>query len=174
MSKFKVIIAALLLGLSALPAAAEVELEVGLEDVGVEPGLTSLVMPVNFTNTDDTVIEFMMFIQLDRPDVIGLDQLVDTANTLISGWEYLEFFNIDGWPNNVFIRAIADLPYPPETTAGILPQTNEKPLINIHTSIYELDDTLPDQTVALYINDEGIFHSIFISNHGETLGVRRD
>ncbi|MFZ5979809.1 MAG: dockerin type I repeat-containing protein [Candidatus Zixiibacteriota bacterium] len=173
MLRVKTILAFFLLGLLALPAVAEVQLEVGLDDIGVEPGTPSVVVPLNLINTVDTISSFMFFIQLNRPDIISLDQILDTTNTLISGWEYIEFFNVEGWPTNLFIRAIADLPAPP-TTPGISPQTGETPLINIHASISELDDTLPDQTVNLMFQENGIFHSLLVNNHGETLGVRLD
>jgi len=173
MLTLKSIIAVFLLWFLALPATAQVELEIGIEDYGVEPGLDTLVIPVNFNNYADTISEFMIWIVLDRPDVIGLLPVLDTTSTLISGWEYIEIFNIDGWKSNLYIRAISGLGGSPEYS-GFPPQSGDLPLINIHAETYEFADTFPDQTVNLLINDIGVFTPIFINNFGETLGVKPD
>jgi hypothetical protein len=133
--------------ISAQPA----ELEVGIENLGIEPGTSQFSIGVFMRNTVDTVIHFNILIQLDRPDIIYFEPDIDTVGTLISGWESVQIVPLGEFENAIEIDAQANLSNPPEITPGIGPQSGETPLFKLLASLDELPDTMPDQTVTIHM-----------------------
>ena len=130
--------------------AQPVELEVKIEDLGVEPGIGDFTIGVFMKNYIDTITHFEFLIQLDQPSIIGFDAQIDTTGTLISGWELVLSQNIEGWESNIAINAQADIETIPGFTPGIGPQSGEIPLLKLVAHTFEYPDSLPDQTVGLW------------------------
>jgi|GEM_PF-1397165 len=134
-----------------ITTAQPVELEVKVEDLGIEPGIGDFTIGVFMKNYVDTVTRFEFLIQLNQPSIIGFDSQIDTTGTLISGWELVLSQNFEGWETNILINAQADVGTTPGFTPGIGPQSGETPLFNLVAHTYEYPDTLPDQTVGLWM-----------------------
>ena len=174
--KLKIWLAVLLIltVITAAPAikAQLVELEVDIEDLGVEPGISEFTIDFFMKNYIETVTRFELLILLNQPDIIGFESYLDTNGTLISGWESVQSYNLDGLENNIYINAQADVANPPEYTPGIEPQTGEIPLFRLVAHSYIFPDTVPDQTVGLWLQPNPSWFKFF--NVGELIGIYQD
>lgn len=99
--------------------------------------------------------------------------VLDTAGTLVSGWELLEARSIAGTGYDVKISGMANSFLPP-VTPGIGPQNGDFPLIKLYANIYELPEGFPDPSVTIMV-PTGLLDNFGFSNElGEAIGIITD
>ncbi|MCK4460506.1 MAG: hypothetical protein KAW46_01820, partial [candidate division Zixibacteria bacterium] len=106
------------------------------------------------------------FINVDTNEV--LVGSVDTAGTLISGWEWVDSRSLSGYGWDLNIAGIADLPGDP-VTPGIGPQEGGL-LINMIADVNDIPDTLTDSTVNILVMTQFAQHFCFSNPQGECIG----
>ncbi len=106
------------------------------------------------------------FINVDTNEV--LVGSVDTAGTLISGWEWVDSRSLSGYGWDLNIAGIADLPGDP-VTPGIGPQEGGL-LIDMIADVYDIPDTLTDSTVNILVMTQFAQHFCFSNPQGECIG----
>lgn len=109
-----------------------------------------------------------------QPDYFLVDTVeafvgnVDTAGTLISGWEYVDSRNIDGDGNDVRVTGVANQLGGPNTP-GIPPQTGGV-LFRLRADILNVDDTLQDRTAILDVITGAKQFFVFSRPDGTSIG----
>ena len=133
-------------------------------------------MSVFMTNTQDTVAGFMMQIMLDRPDLAefmtdGQAAVIDTAGSLMSGWEMVEPRLLGGNPYILRVTGLADLFNPPIRKPGIPPRAEEGLLFRMKLKILpDVPGVLTECTARLFIND-GLSWTNFSDPFGTLIGA---
>ena len=157
------------------PAAATPVLDVRIPDTLVTTDSTVVWVDVFMTNTADSVAGFTMLIVLDMPNLIefmteGGAPVLDTGNTLISGWRVVNTNLFGGSPHVMKILALANYDPQPRIPA-IAPRIVPGLLFRMKMKIYPYTSgTLPDRTVHLLIN-ENIDQTSFADQNGDLIGV---
>lgn len=126
------------------------------------------------TCVDSTVVQPYQAWDFFRIDTtVALRGAVDTAGTLISGWEYLSSRSLSGFGHDLNTAAIADLP---DGSAAplLLPQTGGPPLMVLLTNAFDVPDTLTDRTVNLLIYYESPTFFCFSTPAGQCIGFDPD
>jgi hypothetical protein len=162
---------ALLIAVLAVSAMAQSPLlVVRVGDVAVADDQIELTIPVWMTNYQDVVAGFEVWLQLSRSGVIELQEEVDTAGCLTSGWEYLEGRHLTGQPTELKIAGIADLQGPP-ITPGISPQQEAAPLLRLKADLLPIPDTASERTVDIIIQYHMLTHYNWSDQYGNSIGL---
>ncbi|MCK4625155.1 MAG: hypothetical protein KAV00_07590 [Phycisphaerae bacterium] len=167
-----VTLAVILLSIAEIAPAQDPVLEVRVMDTTAESGSQNVSISIYMKNFADTVAGFALWLQLDRADLMSLHLEVDTVNTLISGWEYVESRYGSSEPHNLRIVGLADFPGPP-ITPSIAPQNGPLPLVRIRADIANILDTTTDRTVQM-VFALAIKNFAFSDPYGQVIGTVRD
>ncbi len=165
-------LAAAFLSIAGIAPAQDPLLEVRMMDTTAESGSQSVSIPIYMKNFADTVAGFALWLQLDRADLMSFHVEVDTVNTLISGWEYIESRHVSSEPHNLRIVGLANWPAPPNTP-GIAPQNGPLPLVRMRADIANILDTTTDRTVRMIFNLT-LENFAFSDPYGQVIGTVRD
>jgi hypothetical protein len=151
-----------------------------IDDVVAEPGQQNVPIPIYLNNYGDTLAAFMLWLQLDRPDICEFryecDTIdpyqvcyveIDTAGTLISGWETAFAVTPSRFGFDAKIVAFC------LTSPGIGQYSGSTPLIKVIADAYYIPDTLADRTAAIHLNPD-LMHVQFSDPDGNSLGVIKD
>ena len=160
------------LSIAGIAPAQDPVLEVRVMDTTAESGSQSVSIPIYMKNFADTVAGFALWLQLDRADLMSFHLEVDTVNTLISGWEYVESRYGSSEPHNLRIVGLANWPAPP-VTPSIAPQSGPLPLVRIRADIANILDTTTDRTVQMAFNLM-LENFTFSDPNGQVIGTVRD
>jgi len=155
-------------------AQGDTLLEVYVEDHEALPGEQNVVIPIYMKNYSDTVAGFMLWLQLDRPDIMQFQEVFDISGTLISGWEYVDVNSLGGHGYDILVVGLANLPTPPNMPGIGYPQLGEIPLVKVVANVYDIPDTMTERTAAIYINTEFIGHFNFSDQDGNSIGIAYD
>ena len=154
------LVALFLLAVSAMNSPNEIqvcEISIDVGDTTAFPNTINNVIPIYIDNPLDTVVGFQLWIQLDRPpDIMIFQTDLDTTETLVAGWEYVNANSLSGNGTDLLITGIADLPGGP-ITRGFGPQTGGT-LINMLADVLDVSDNVTSRIVNMEIN------TIFIPN----------
>ncbi len=91
------------------------------------------------------------FTHVDTIEVLAGD--IDTAGSLISGWEWVDSRSLSGYGTELQVNAIADLDGgfgPPPHPPGIFPQHGGR-LLTLPLEVLDIPDTLTDRTVNILV-----------------------
>jgi len=160
-------VALFLLTALALPASAQLSLELHVDNVVVQSSQTGVEIPVYLSNCCDTIVGFQIWLQLNRPDFTEFTLELVTEGTLIEGWGY-STTSLGG--QNHDIRILAGAGGPPYTLA-ILPQEAEIPLLKVLANVYELPDTMIERTADAWIQHNMLDLFNFTDKYGNSIGV---
>ena len=160
-------VALFLLTALALPASAQLSLELNIEDVVVQSSQTGVEIPVYLSNCCDTIVGFQIWLQLNRPDFTEFTLELVTEGTLIEGWGY-STNSLTG--QNWDILITAGCGSPPYTLA-ILPQEGNFPLLKVLANVYELPDTMIERTADVMIQHDMLDLFNFSDQYGNSIGV---
>ena len=157
--------------------AQTVRLEVTVDDFehfGPLPPYGNL--PVFITNHVDTVAGFVLWLQLDRPDIIRFlpatppEYQVDTANgSVINGWELLTVRSVGGGGADVRIVALAEFDFSAPHQRGFEPSSSPRRLLSIPYEILPGTDTMTNPTVNVLIKSNMSFGFDFSTPQGTTI-----
>ncbi len=137
-------------------------------------GQQNVSVPVYMANYKDVVVGYRFWFFLGQSD-IGLladnvDDLVDTTETLTSGWQFLDVISYGGVGMESRLSAISDLSSP--YIHGIdFPQSGDKILVKIKVDIQDLSDLLTYETMNIMINTNNLTHFGFADPQGHSLGL---
>ncbi|MCH7691664.1 MAG: hypothetical protein IIA17_11570, partial [candidate division Zixibacteria bacterium] len=106
---------------------------------------------------DSTFVPFDSVWDFFHVDTFEVERAnIDTAGTLVAGWEYVNASSLSGNGTDLLITGIADLPGGP-ITPGFAPQTGGT-LINMLADVLDVSDTVTNRIVNLIIN------TVFVPN----------
>lgn len=108
------------------------------------------------------------FVHVDTVEV--MISPIDTAGSLISGWEYVSSRSLGGTGFDIKVVAIADMPNPP-----ITPPLAEQPfglLLRLRARVLEPPPIGEDSTVALLVQTNLLEHFGFSDPRGQLLGTK--
>jgi len=170
MSRYFVAISlAVLLTISVGHAQDNLDLEVIVEDVTTFPGEQNVVIPIYMKNYHDSVAGFNMWLILDRPDIMEFQIVLDTAGTLISGWEGMSANSLGGLGHDLTFFAISNN-MPPYTNSIDYPQYGEIPLVKLVADVYDIPDTMTDRTANIHVVTEPLYNFCFSDPYGFCIG----
>ena len=151
-------------------------LTIRISDTLVTTDSGAVWMNVFMTNTQDTVAGFMMQIMLDRPDLAefmtnGQAAVIDTAGSMMSGWELVDARIFGGNPGMLKLVGLADLFDPPVRKPGIPPRAEEGLLFRMKLKILpDVPGILTECTARLFFNDN-LNWTNFSDPFGNLIGV---
>ena len=145
------VLALLLLFVAVPDIQAQLELELSVADVIGYPDGQDIGVDVFLNNYTDTVAGFRLWFQVDRPDMAHFQIDIDTAGTLISGWELVEVYSESTEYTDLVFLGIADA-LAPHDQRGIPPQANGLPLLRLQMSVEGSPDPYAEPIVAIMIN----------------------
>jgi hypothetical protein len=141
------------------------------------PNQQNAIIPVFVENFSDSVSGFLIWIQLNRPDMIYFngttDDLIDTSGTLISGWNYVNARSVGGTGHDIQIVGLASGIPPQPYVAPFGPQSGEIPLVKIKADVYDVPDTASDRFAELFVTKN--FSAFQFSDQaGQMIGLKYD
>ncbi len=146
-------------------------LVVRVPDTLVLPGALNVRIPVYLTNYQNVVAGFEIWIQLGHDGVMEFHEEIDTAGTLISGWEVIDTRHLTGQPFDLKVAAIADNPHSGGSTPGISPQQEDLPLYYLIADVYDLPDTNYNRSVDIIVQRYNLDHFNFSDEDGTAIGL---
>lgn len=169
---FTAAVALFLLTAFALPASAQLSLELTVEDVVVQSSQTGVEIPVYLSNCCDTITGFQIFLQLTRPDFTEFTLDLVTEGTLIEGWGYsTNSLGGQNWDILISTGCAGQGCLVPPYTSAILPQEGEIPLLKILANVYELPDTMIERTADVFLEHDFLDYFSFSDQHGNSVGI---
>jgi hypothetical protein len=117
------------------------EIEIQIGQALHYPGELAVPLSVYMRNHVDTVAAFEFMFLMDRPNVAGFCDKIDSVGTLVAGWEYLDvgLLGGDGWICKVIGLAEYTAPY---DHRGIPPQDGLIPLFNLLLFVPDYPDLM--------------------------------
>jgi hypothetical protein len=114
---------------------------------------------------------FSLWLQLNRPDLVRFDSIVDTAGTAISGFELVEVRSPSTQWADIKLTALADnVPVTPPVVGGIGPSAIERPLFRVRFHLLSIPDTMQSRTATVMINSIVPWID-FARPNGTTIGI---
>ncbi len=141
-----------LVSFSAPARAAIPNILIKVSDTTSQPGVQGTEVAIYLDNLVDTVAGFNIYLQLDNPDLITLDTLLDTVGTMCGGWDIVRATSLSGQNNDLNIVGLADYPGG-VTKPGIAPQQGGL-LLKFRANVNNIPDTLTDRTVHILIQTD--------------------
>jgi len=158
---------------SSQAIADPVEVILTVIDTSLSPGETESFISLYLDNYNDTIAGFQFQLKTDRPDLVSFNfdhDGFDTANTLISGFEYVQALDTSGTGDLLWFRCIANAnPFDSIFTTGIPPQQGGL-VVKIPVNTTPFADTLSSLTCNLDI----IKPFDFSDPWGHSIGVITD
>ncbi len=162
-----VLLAGLIISLNATQAY---DLKVRVDSTVGWPNQQDISIPVYMENYTDSVIAFEMWFVLEQPDILQLDEIIDTTGTLISGWNTIITYYLGDNPYNLVVKGLSNST-PPYTRAIEYPQAGDIPLFKLKADIYDIPDTVTDSTVFIYIVDQMLDYFCFTNPQTQCIGI---
>ena len=178
-----------LLSLSSL-AQAEPEspnapiLTVAVDNVFAIPGEQNVLISVNLANVTDSIAAFTLWLKFNRPDaanfkidtvlISGNPAIVgflDTSNTLMKGWEYLDSRSFSGSGTDLLITGIANVNGGPSAVKLPLGPQSGGTMFRIYANVKNIPDTMIDRTAFIQIEKNFIDKFIFSRPDGTAIGL---
>ena len=111
-------------------------------------------------------------------DSTGIDTIaaytgnIDTAGTLVSGWELVTSRSLGGQGLDIKITASTEIPpIEPPYVHGIDPQTGDIPLIKILADIVDVPPDEEEREVKIMIQSTSLNHFSFSDENGNAIGI---
>lgn len=145
------VLAVLFLLATASQSRAQLQLELAVDSVIGYPDGQDIEVDVFMNNYTDTVSGFQLWFQVDKPNMASFQLDVDTAGTLISGWEAVSVYSESADQTDLVYFAIAEA-YPPYDNTGIPPQMDGPPLLRLRMSVEGNPDPYAEPVIAIMIN----------------------
>ncbi|MFZ1685370.1 MAG: dockerin type I repeat-containing protein [Candidatus Zixiibacteriota bacterium] len=147
------------------------DLNVRVTDTTVAKSASSGWLTVFLTNPLDSIGGFSLWMQLDRPDLVRFDSIVDTAGTALSGFGFVAVRSPSGQWTDIKLTAFADnVPGGPPQLRGFGPSLSEQALFRVHFHLLSIPDTMQSRTAAVAINSNAAWFS-FARPNGTTIGI---
>jgi len=96
---------------------------------------------------------------------------LDTVNTLIGGWEYVDARSIGGQGYDLFVQAEADRDSPPVTPGIGYPQYGDVPLIKLNLEALPLPEGEDFAEARVLVMTDQLDYFLFRDEHGDSLCV---
>ena len=160
-------VAFLLLSVLAIPATAQLSLEIDIDDVVVQSSQTGVEIPIYMSNCCDVVVGFQIWLHLNRPDFTEFTLDLVTEGTLIDGWGYATS-SLGGMNHDILITAGCGSP---PCDLAILPQDGEIPLLKVVANVYDLPDTMIERTADVWIEHDFLDFFSFSDPQGNSIGI---
>ncbi|MCK5127712.1 MAG: hypothetical protein KAR42_15750 [candidate division Zixibacteria bacterium] len=177
---FSIVVLVMCLGLGTVlfsqPDSENLRVRVWLGEVSVGPHDSVAVIPVYMSNPYDTIagIELNviiddnrnLFFALDDIKEDGLEHSVDTAGTMISGWEWIGVNSLKGEYHQMKVAGMADWPGG-KSTLPLMPQDSGL-LLKLVLRVESILAFDPTQTITVKLGGENTGLSDY---KGNTIGV---
>ncbi|UCD95414.1 MAG: dockerin type I repeat-containing protein [Candidatus Zixiibacteriota bacterium] len=99
---------------------------------------------------------------------------IDTAGTLVSGWQIIQARSLGGAGYDALIVCIAnDIPEPFNPGFGY-PNYGDVPLIKIYADVYDILYAQEPRTARIMVNDDSFEHFGFSDPQGQLIGLKYD
>lgn len=166
----------LTLGLPVTTSAQSLRLEVSVSNDYLSGGITNDTLVVTIRNPLDSVAGFVIWLQLDRPDIIKFlpgtlpaYQFDTSGATLTNGWEVIEARSLSGQPTDIKIVGLADFPGGPVVPA-FGPSALSRDLIRIPFTVVPGIENVPGpHEVNIFVNTDMGEHFNFSTPNGTTI-----
>lgn len=159
-------------------------LTIAVDNVGVFPGQQNVLISVNVANVTDSIAGFTLWLKLHRPDmanfkidtvIIGGNSAVvgflDTSNTLLKGWEYLDSRSFSGNGQDLLITGIANVNGGPPAVKLPLGPQNGGTLFRAYMNVKNIPDTMTDRSVFIQIEELFLDKFTFSRPDGTVIGI---
>jgi hypothetical protein len=162
----------LMLSVLVLPVGSYAfDLSVRVTDTTVAKNAASGWLTVFVTNPVDSIGGLSLWLQLDRPDLVRFDSVVDTAGTALSGFELVIVRSPSSQWTDIKITALADnLPNGQPPKRGFGPSMAERALLRVRFHLLSIPDTTQSRTAAVGINSGAAWFN-FARPNGTTIGL---
>jgi len=147
---------------------AQLEIELSVSDVIGYPDGQDIGVDVFMNNYTDTVAGFRLWFQVDKPNMAHFQMDIDTAGTLISGWDVVDAHSESVNSTDLVYFGIADY-LPPFEDKGIPPQSDSLPLLRLRMSVEGNPDPYAEPVITIMINPFIDFFE-FIDPQGHQIG----
>lgn len=142
------------------------DLELAVGNVTAVKAETNVEIPIFLKNYVDTIAGFQIWIQNDRPDLMEYNLTFDTTGCLTSGW-HVATNSLSGINQDILITATRDI----VESNFIYPQSSDTPLLKIYVDVYDIPESLYNETVNLIIQYEFVDHFSFSDQYGNLVGM---
>jgi hypothetical protein len=139
-----------LVAFSAPAHAGIPNIVVKVSDTTAPSGTQGSIIAIYLDNLVDTVAAFNLWLQLDVPDIMTLDTLLDTVGTLCGGWDIVRGTSISGTNRDLNIFGLAHYLASP---GGIAPQQGGL-LIKVLANVMDMPDTTTRRTVNILVQTD--------------------
>jgi hypothetical protein len=153
------------------PAQATERIHLTLDSVDVYQGQTGY-LSVWLTNPSDSIAGFQIWVRLNRPDLVTFANTVDTAGTILSGWEYIDVRSLVGDGYDLQVTAFANTLAPPLTPA-YPPYLYPHLLARLPINVVGNPDTLFDKFADVYIETSLLDKFSFSNPSGDDIVVQQ-
>lgn len=157
---------------SPVTAAQMSEIVFTVPDITAFPGEQHKFLDIYLDTHFDSIAGFQFVLQSSRPDLVTFDFTnggMDTAGTLVSGFEYATSIDSLGDQTMLWFRCIANLPFDTKNTPGFAPQQG-----GIAVRIPVNISPVPDSSLSLTAALEVIPPFDFSDPWGVSIGVITD
>lgn len=162
-------IVTVLMILLAVPSSrAQLALELSIDDVVGYPDGQDIEVSVHMNNYTDTIAGFRLWFQVDKPNMAHFQRDIDTAGTLISGWDVVSTLYENSDSTDLVYFAIAEFD-PPFDSPVIPPQSDSLPLLKFRMRVEGNPDPYSAPIVNIIINPF-IDMFEFVGPNGEQIG----
>jgi hypothetical protein len=150
------------------------ELSFTLNDLGVCENQSDKYINIYFNNLADTIAGMVFQLEISPAGIaefgsVGSSPVFDTSGTLLSGWEYISAYSVDGDKQDILLIALANMPSPP-FNYGFLPQQGGK-LIKIRYHLLPIADSIGTIQLNLKFNNDNFS---MCPPSGRSLGIKAD
>ncbi len=157
---------------------------VAVDNATGNPGQLDAVISVNLANLQDSLAAFTIWLKLNRPDAMRFKVdtvlrmgtpacvgFLDTSNTLMKGWEYLETTSLAWDGTDLAISGIANANGGPTAVKlPLAPQTGGT-MFRVYCNITNIPDTMTERSVIIQIEENFLDKFIFSRPDGTAIGV---
>jgi len=157
-------------------------LTVAIDNASGFPGQQNVAISVNLANVQDSISAFTIWLKVTRPECMRfkIDTVViqgfpavvgflDTSNTLMKGWEYLDTRSMSGNGTDLLITGIANANGgPPAVKAPLAP--GQGTMFRVYCNITNIPDSMTDRTVVIQIEKYFLDKFVFSRPDGTAIG----
>ncbi len=147
---------------------------VTIDDAIAFPGDTAIYLDVRLSNPQDSIVGFLLTIQLDTPELaeFGFSETdsisINVENSMISGWEFIHTQSLSGLFHDLRIVGFANN-IPPYTNS--IPPQSDGLLFRLVLHVYDsIPELAQDSTVNVLINDQ-VTWTQFSDPQGNLIGL---
>jgi len=158
-------------------------LTVAVDNAAGNPGQQNVVLSVNLANIQDSISAFTLWLKLNRPEamrfkidtviIVGNPAVVgflDTSNTMMKGWEYLDTRSMSGNGTDLLITGIANANGGPSAVKLPLGPQAGGTMFRVYCNVTNIPDSMTERSVIIQIEKYFLDKFVFSRPDGSAIG----